>query len=250
MMKLAPDLQPFFSSDVSGFHQVMQLEGDVYRALENRKTLRFERGGKGYFAKLHFGIGWLAFLNHLLNIKWPVFGARDEMQAIERLKVIGIDTLTIAGFGESEGKNAITKQSFIITDELTDAVSLEDYFKARVTFDQKRSIIKELALIVRKMHRNGINHRDCYLCHFYLRTNVDGVRLIVMDLHRAQCRTRVPRAKIIKDIAGLYSSAMPYAFTRTDYLYFVKHYSDDKLMHNVPFWRAVTRKAKRIFNKN
>ena len=38
--------------------------------------------------------------------------------------------------------------------------------EAKVETKKKRKILEEVARICRKIHINGINHRDLYLCHF------------------------------------------------------------------------------------
>lgn len=40
------------------FVEVERLDGQVYRELEGRRTLRTEVEGRGYFVKIHRGIGW------------------------------------------------------------------------------------------------------------------------------------------------------------------------------------------------
>lgn len=40
------------------FEAVEALQGKVYRELEGRRTLRTEVDGRGYFVKIHRGIGW------------------------------------------------------------------------------------------------------------------------------------------------------------------------------------------------
>ena len=66
--------------------------------------------------------------------------------------------------------------------------------------------------MVRDMHAAGINHRDCYICHFLLHLPFSGkeeeLKISVIDLHRAQLRTRVPRRWRDKDLIGLYFSSM------------------------------------------
>src|SRR5690606_40875569 len=52
---------------------------------------------------------------------------------------------------------------------------------------------------------SGVNHRDCYICHFLLHTDKavdpDDLRLSVIDLHRAQVRDATPRRWRDKDLA-------------------------------------------------
>ena len=78
------------------------------------------------------------------------------------------------------------------------------------------------------MHRAGVNHRDCYICHFLLHTDrpiqAGDLRLSVIDLHRAQVRERTPRRWRDKDLAALYFSALDIGLTRRDKLRFLRTY--------------------------
>ena len=67
------------------FVEVEQLQGQVYRELEGRRTLRTEVAGRGYFVKIHRGIGWGEIFKNLSTAKLPVLGARQEWDAIRRL---------------------------------------------------------------------------------------------------------------------------------------------------------------------
>lgn len=58
------------------FEAVEALEGQVYRELEGRRTLRTEVDGRGYFVKIHRGIGWGEIVKNLLTAKAPVLGLR------------------------------------------------------------------------------------------------------------------------------------------------------------------------------
>ena len=53
MLDLRPDLRSHFPGDEPAvFDRIMNLEGQLFRSLAGRKTLRFTLDGKGYFAKL------------------------------------------------------------------------------------------------------------------------------------------------------------------------------------------------------
>ncbi|MEE4463010.1 lipopolysaccharide core heptose(I) kinase RfaP, partial [Azotobacter chroococcum] len=92
----------------------------------------------------------------------------------------------------------------------------------------KRALIAEVARLTAGMHRAGVNHRDCYICHFLLHTDrpiePDGLRLSLIDLHRAQTRARTPRRWRDKDLAALYFSALDIGLTRRDKLRFLRGY--------------------------
>ena len=155
------------------FRAAQEQTGSIYRDKEGRRTLRFEHQGRGYFLKLHQGVGWKEIFKNLAQGRLPVLGAENEYRAIRAFEQLGIDTLSVAAYGK-RGNNPATQLSFLLTDELTDVESLED-FCARwpqqpPTFALKCKLIERVATIARIMHGNGINHRDFYLCHFLLET--------------------------------------------------------------------------------
>jgi heptose I phosphotransferase len=213
------------------FAEVEQLQGQVYRELEGRRTLRTEVDGRGYFVKIHRGIGWREIAKNLLTAKLPVLGAGQEWRAIRRLHEAGVPTMTARAYGE-RGGNPATQHSFIVTEELAPTVSLEDFSLDWAHNPPapalKRALIAEVAKMTGTMHRAGINHRDCYICHFLLHTDkpvtADDFRLSLIDLHRAQTRSVTPRRWRDKDLAGLYFSALNIGLTRRDKLRFLRGY--------------------------
>ena len=205
------------------------LQGEVLRALEGRRTLRTEIAGRGYYAKIHRGIGWLEILKNLLSGRLPVLGAGNEWRALERLTALGVDTMRAVAFGE-RGGNPARRQSFIVTEELAPTVSLEDFCRDWTTVPPaptfKRALILRVAEMARRMHGGGVNHRDFYICHFLLHLPVDSdtPRLSLIDLHRAQVRETTPRRWRDKDLAALYFSALEIGLTPRDFLRFLKAY--------------------------
>lgn len=249
--------------DQDVFSVVQQLEGDVFRDKEGRRTLRFELQKKSYFLKVHQGIGWQEVIKNLLQLRMPVISAKNEWQAIQFLEKHQIDTMTIAGYGE-RGINPAKVESFIITDELTDTMSLEHLGKqwkqTPPTFKTKITLIKKLAQIAKTMHENGMNHRDFYLCHFLLdqgfaehNTIDENTKLFLIDLHRAQIRTTTPIRWIIKDLGSLYYSAAEVPLTKRDLFRFVKIYSGEKLrdavVKNREFWLNVEKRANKLISE-
>ncbi|MCK9535740.1 MAG: lipopolysaccharide core heptose(I) kinase RfaP [Pseudomonas sp.] len=237
-MKLKLD-EPFASlwAGQDAFVAVEQLQGEVYRELEARRTLRTEVAGRGYFVKIHRGIGWAEIFKNWLTAKTPVLGAEQELIAIERLQQHKIDTMTAVGFG-MRGSNPARQHSFIITEELAPTISLEDYSLDWRTQPPeprlKRALISRVAQMVGGMHRAGVNHRDCYICHFLLHTDqpvsADSFRLSVIDLHRAQTREHTPKRWRNKDLAALYFSALDIGLTRRDKLRFLREYFQQPLL--------------------
>lgn len=239
------------------FAEAKALQGKIYRSKEGRRTLRFECEGNGYFLKLHEGIGWLEIFKNLFQLRLPVLGAANEYLACLRLKQLGIDTMTPVAFGE-HGKNPAHQLSFLITEELANTISLEDYCKnwqtQKPSVSEKRTIIRKIAHISKTLHENGINHRDYYLCHF-LRNNDGAIYqykdpLYLIDLHRAQMREHTPQRWLIKDLAGLFYSAFDLPLTKHDLLYFLSCYRRDWLRYGTDDLQAIASRAVALYRKD
>jgi len=242
------------------FVAVETIEGEIYRQLEGRKTLRFEIDGKGYFLKLHRGIGWKEVFKNIIQLRMPVTGAVNEKEAIEELEQLGIQTLSLVVFGR-KGIDPAREFSFIITRELSNTLSLEevcaDWVNKPPPFWLKLALLRRVGEVSRKLHSNGINHRDYYLCHFLLKDveNVsrENIDLFLIDLHRAHVRGKTPMRWRVKDIGGLYHSAMDANLTRNDVFRFMKIYSGKKLGETMrqdgAFWRKVEKKALSLYYK-
>lgn len=246
------------------FVQVQALEGDIFRDVAGRRTLRFEFAGNRYFAKVHQGVGWGEIIKNLLVGKMPILGAENEWRAVAKLHECDIDTMTAVGFG-SRNWNPAKRQSFIITQALEDTVSLEDYcadwLQKPPPVAIKRQLIQRVATISRKMHGNGVCHRDYYICHFLLHDaeayslgQQTQPRLSLIDLHRALNRRALSQRWIVKDIAGLYFSAMHIGLTQRDVLRFLRVYAGKSLRHALKddgdFWKKVNHRALQMDKKH
>ena len=64
--------------DQDAFDAVFALEGEVFRNIKNRKTFRIEVDGRGFFIKIHRGVGWREIFKNLLQFKLPVISAAGD----------------------------------------------------------------------------------------------------------------------------------------------------------------------------
>jgi len=241
----------------------MALEGEMYRQVARRKTFKFSVNNHDYFAKIHKGVGWGEIVKNLFQLRLPVLGAVNEYTAIKTLTRLGIKTMTLAAFGQ-RGVNIAELESFVITESLEPAISLEDltidWVEKKPGLKLKRALIKQVASITRQLHDNGINHRDLYICHFLLKEsdlkltqNFDALSLYLIDLHRVQIRDKVPERWCIKDLAALYFSSMHIGFTQRDFYRFIKVYSGEslskELKHHKSRWLSVFTKGQKLNSK-
>lgn len=234
-------------------------DNEIYRHKEGRVTLRFDYRGRSYFLKLHRGVGWGEIVKNWLQLRAPVLGARDEYRAIAALQRAGVDTMTTAAYA-LRGRNPARQHSMIVTEDLVNTTSLEhfcaDWAEQPPSFSLRLKLVQKLADSARCMHGAGINHRDFYLCHFHLDTrtlNSDDLRCHLIDLHRAQIRRRTPRRWQVKDLAGLYFSAMDCGLSRRDMLRFMRHYTPGglrvALTTDLALWRQVAARAQRLYRR-
>lgn len=256
------DLAPEFAEAWRGrdpFEAAFELEGEVFRKVKSRRTFRFELGGNGYFAKIHHGVGWREIVKNCLMGKRPVLGARNEYEALALLHRVGVDTMTARAYG-CRGNSPAKLDSFLITAELRDMTSLEDFCLDWPTNPPpprlRHALTRRLAMMAKGMHDAGLNHRDCYLCHFLLDNATCGEalpRLYVIDLHRAEIREEIPFRYRVKDVAGLHFSSMDVGLSRRDRFRFMKIYSGkelrDTLRDDAAFWRAVDAAAVKLYRK-
>lgn len=262
-LELDPAVRGALGADPFG--ALMSMPGEVYRQTGGRQTLRVSIAGQDYFLKRHHGVGWREIFKNLLQLRLPVLGAGTEVRAIRRLEALGVPTMHCAGWGE-RGRNPARRESFVLTRALTGTVSLEDFCagwgpRRRWTTQQislKRQLLRQLATTARALHENGVNHRDFYLCHFLLSQDSPGLarpgqalHLHLIDLHRTQLRARTPRRWRVKDIAGLYFSALDAGLTRRDCYRFMCLYCPDPLREQMqsPFWPQVSRQAIFLYRK-
>jgi len=266
VIELEPQFSALLPPGVDAFDYIMQLDGEIFRDIDNRRTLRFSLDGRRYFLKAHYGVGWKEILKNLLQFRLPVLGARNEWRAIRRLQELDVDTMTLVGYGE-RGMNPARRQSFVITEALEDTVSLEDFCAdweknppaTRAELKFKRTLIDRIAGVSRLLHENGMNHRDYYICHFLLDRSADALkdpasvpRLSLIDLHRVQIRRRTPLRWIVKDIGGLYFSSMRIGLTRRDLYRFMKGYRKkplrDTLREDGKFWSRCRLRAYSLYH--
>ncbi|NPA25358.1 MAG: lipopolysaccharide core heptose(I) kinase RfaP [Deltaproteobacteria bacterium] len=246
----------------SAFEKIFALEGEVFRHKDGRRTLRFEHDGRSYFAKLHHGLGWRRFCKSLLRGKWPVCGADNEWRAIQILTGKGIATTPLVAWGR-RGHLPATRQSFIITEDLSDTVSLEDFCRNWPENPPpprlKRALIHEVAQITATLHRLGLYHCDLYICHFLLdrqeTTNPDprGLKLHLIDLHRVRHGGLRPRRWQIKDLAALHFSSFEIGLTRRDRLRFISAYSGrpwrESLQEDANLWNRVEKRGQAFYRE-
>lgn len=249
--------------DKDVFQLLEQIPGEIFRDKEGRRTLRFSLLEKTFFLKYHSGVGWPEILKNLFQCRLPILSAKNEWQAVQFLQRHHLDTMTLVAYGE-RGWNPARRHSFVVTEDLVQTMSLEhlgqQWKKTPPTFTTKKQLIEKLAHIAGTMHRNGMNHRDFYLCHFLLdegfaQSNIyrADMPIYLIDLHRAQMRKKVPLRWQVKDLGSLYFSAYDVPMTQRDVLRFIRSYSGlplrTALSKYADLWQKVQYRADKLYRE-
>jgi len=252
-LSLRADFQQLWQGQ-DAFAAAAALEGEIFRALEQRQTLAFNTGGQRFF-KRHHGVPWKEIVKNLVQLRLPVVSANNEFRAIKKLQELGIKAPVIAAYGR-KGLLPANIESFLITEDVGPHQSLEDYCRHWRTqppaFAHKRALILQIADIARTMHSAGVCHRDFYICHLLFTSPAEP--LTVIDLHRALVKAKLAERWVIKDIAGLYFSSMDAGLTRRDLFRFMQRYRGcslrETLTRDSHFWQAVEKRALRLYQKS
>ncbi len=235
------------------------LEGEVYREVAGRRTLRVMLGERAYFAKLHFGVGWGEILKNLVMARLPVTGARNEFKTCRYLDAQGVDAPRVAAFGEV-GTSPASRFSFVICDALEGYESLEDITErwelSPPSPREKRRLTVAVAEFAKALHGSGVIHRDFYVCHLLAEIEPYArgeVHLAVIDLHRAQIHAEVPRRWLLRDLAALLFSTLDLPIDSRGWLRFIRIYRGRPLREvfaeEGDFWRDVYERALRLYEK-
>ncbi|VAW35973.1 hypothetical protein MNBD_DELTA02-299 [hydrothermal vent metagenome] len=204
---------------LDSFAALMERDGGtVFKKKKARSVVRFEldgkEGKKAFYLKRHFqaeadrgGRGFGRFLKN----KRPEDG-RNEWERIIELTDAGFQTMVPVAYGPSAtGGGEIKNGSLTVTEEIYDAVRVEDHIPAlagggKDAVKEKRDIIERVARLAARFHGMGFNHQDFYLGHIFIRP-ASG-ELFLVDLQRVQRRDPPVERWIVKDLAQFVFSAI------------------------------------------
>lgn len=246
-------------SDRDPLTAAFALQGEVFRDVPGRRTLRVEIAGKVYFVKLHYGVGWPEIVKNWLLLKRPVIGAENEYLACRDLAEAGIAAPVPAAYAQGPGSMA-ARRSFVLCDALGGFTSLEDVTDAWPQTPPspilRRRMLYAVARFAKRFHDHGFIHRDFYICHLLADDAAlaqGRFQLAVLDLHRARRFTDIPQRWRKRDLAALLFSTLDLGYSQRDWLRFVRLYTGlplkQALAEQAPLWRAVRRRAEKLYSE-
>jgi heptose I phosphotransferase len=213
---------------------------DRFHAKQGRTIARWTLGKDNrqlvVYLKRHYRLPWR---HGLMALLWPEGNwspAMQEWEHLERARSAGLPVPAAAAGGEFIGPWGRFR-SFLAVEELSGMIALHDAIPlAAERLDPaefriwKRSLMRQMVELARRLHDRRWFHKDFYLCHFYIAEEDtrrlpdwhDRVRLI--DLHRlAHHRWTWPWWRI-KDLAQLVYSSDVAGVDARDRLWFWRLY--------------------------
>jgi len=148
-------------------------------------------------------------------------------------------------------------KSFLITEDFSPFISLEALLENRPQLfsdskgeNRKRILLKEIAVLARKMHQNGFNHRDFNATHILLNYNneSDIPQIALFDFQRVEKRKYFRFRWKIKSIARLNYTLPDEIFNIKDRMYILLSYKDKKSFNFIDRmqWFWIERKTAKI----
>ncbi|MEQ8690555.1 MAG: lipopolysaccharide core heptose(I) kinase RfaP [Pseudomonadales bacterium] len=259
MSYLRADIQAIWQQQ-DPLQAAFALEGEIFRDMPGRRTMRVQLGDRHYFVKLHYGVGWREVVKNWLQFKHPVIGAQNEFDACRQLTDLGITAPRPAAFAKSAGSLA-SQRSFVLCDELVGYTTLEDLTEAWAQTPPdpqlRRRLLYAVAAFARSFHGHGFIHRDFYICHLLVQNAAleeHRVELAVLDLHRARRFARIPDRWLKRDLAALLFSTLHIPLSTREQLRFLRLYTQRPLREELAarggFWRAVVERAHKLYVKD
>jgi heptose I phosphotransferase len=218
------------ANSLATFDQVMRLgAGRVMRSVPGRRTVRIElRSASGpvvaylkRYDPAYLSVKRLA--RRLLRLPGSQDEAMHEWRMVHVLRAHGILTAIPIAAGQVKVWGVSTS-SFVMTAEICGAAG--DEYVRSVDAHQRRQIIKPLADLTRRFHRQGFIHKDYYLGHIFVVPDREKPELFLIDLQRVLGPARFSERWLVKDLGSLAYSARKNGASRADLLQFYKLYSE------------------------
>ena len=177
-----------------------------------RRCVSYAPGTPALLIKQYFHRGPIDFVKTLVRGA----PALREWRALREAEHRRLPVPKPLALGRREG------QSLLVTEFIASAVTLEDFAKAAPAIGVKRRIIREIALLIRRMHDAGVYQRDLHLGNLLLRQGDSKREYFLLDLQRIDIDPARGLAKRWRDLAAL-AGGCAYA-GRSDRRYFFNSY--------------------------
>ncbi len=227
-------------ANLTTFRQVMETtQGTCLRTLKDRENWKLELHGphqqpRAAYLKKHHVRDAGSWLRAKFGAQSITTAGAVEARNVERLRRAGIPAMQVIAYGEKLHPTGLS-ESFVLTDDLAGYSQLDDFLQERFSVRHTgrrnqesvdlRTLLYDVAVVARRFHTLGYNHRDFYCCHFFIRElQPSNFEVNLIDLQRVEHRRRFRHRWVVKDLAQLSYSAPAEYISWTDQMAFIKRY--------------------------
>ncbi len=235
--------------------------GETIKQIKARSVIKFEirhnNKKRTFYIKRHNSefIGLSRLFPRLLPRR-SLSQGRLEFENICDFRKNNLPTVVPVAAGE-KFSHFFWAKSFIITEDFSPFISLESLLENRPQFlsgpkgeNRKQILLKDIAVLARRMHQNGFNHRDFNATHILLNYNngSDIPQIALFDLQRVEKRKYLRFRWKIKSIARLNYTLPDEIFNIKDKTYILLSYKDKKSFNFIDRmqWFWIERKTAKI----
>ncbi len=232
--------------------------GETIKNIKKRSVIRIEinqhNQKKMIYLKRHNieFVGFSRLLSRFFS-KYGLSQGRLEFENICDFRNSNLPTVVPIAAGEKL-QHLFWAESFLITEDFHPYISLEAFLENQPQFfmdpTKKKVLLKEIASLARKMHKNGFNHRDFNATHvlFHYDNESDVPNIALFDLQRVE-RSRFFKFRWkIKSLARLNYSLPDDIFSAEDKLNIFLSYKSKKRLNPKDSleWLWIKRKTAKI----
>lgn len=130
-------------------------------------------------------------------------------------------------------------ENFLLTEKIADHITVRQFLKNTDSFERKAEVVKQLGLIVKKLHDGNFLHRDLTLGNFLL-TDKGAQEIYLVDLNRLVWRPFLFKWQRLKDISKMNLCPCRLQLEHIDclWLVFLNAYDNERFKSNLKILRA------------
>lgn len=178
--------------------------------------------------------GWRSFFHFLIS---PFMYSRARMSWETAIILDKINITSKPLFVHTKKKLGFKYENFFITKAIEPHIKLRRFFIEETNIDKLKTVLRNLACALAKMHKSGIYHRDLTTGNFLVDENLN---IYLVDLNRARNIGKVSINKCLKDLSKIFFKNTAIFSQEGSIYYFFKSYaaeSDIKIDWVSGYWK-------------
>jgi len=169
-------------NNISEIISLMQNKGTIIREVNNKRSMwRIELHNETFYIKQ---LRYNTLTSRIFTLLKS--NGKYEISINSKLSKANIPVPPIVAFGKTENLGLL-KEEYIITKEISGSSTLKNFFFENfqyLTLDEKKKIIRDFAMFIRKLHDNGIVHRDLHSGNILINREDGKNVFFILDLDK------------------------------------------------------------------